>query len=152
MKRGIVAAAIATLAFACGGRDVAPFAAALDALPLPSTWRIAQTITESQDGAEGCIEMVNAKCPSVTRYFVVTGGLTDLLMEAKRAAAAGGFTNIEVTHPDCDVISSGPPCSLVATNDEMRIDIGIYPPGRDVDGLGLATPDQATVRMIAWPN
>jgi hypothetical protein len=152
MKRGIVAAAIAMLAFACGGRDVAPYQAALDALPLPTNWHVAQTTPKSQGGVNGCVELTDSTCPSVTRYFLVDGRLPDILQQAKTAAAAGGFTNTDVSHPECDVISSGPPCSLVATNDQMVIAMGIYRPGDDVDQQGLAAQDRAIVRMIIRRN
>ncbi len=61
---------------------------------------------------------------------------------------AEGFSGVEVANPGCDVSSSGPPCSFYATKDELRIEVGIYRPGDNVDQLGLATGDQATVRMI----
>jgi hypothetical protein len=149
MWRGWLAGVVlALVVVGCGGRDLAPYQAAIDELGLPPTWHIAQTTTKSQGGQSGCVELINGTCPSVTRYYVVVGALADVLQTANIAVAAEGFGGIEVTHPACDVVSSGPPCYLTGTKGELAIDVNVYRPGDDVDQLGLSRPDAAIVRII----
>jgi hypothetical protein len=146
-RSGIAAIAIALLVLGCGGRDPAPYVATLDGLDLPSNWGVAQTTVQSQGGANGCIEALNARCPTVVRYFVVAGELTDVLSEAEDAVGAAGFGSIDVRHPACDSTLSGPRCSFDGAKEGMAIQVNVYPPGEDVEGLGLARPGLAMVRM-----
>ena len=139
---------IALVLVGCGGRDPAPYLATLDNLTLPSTWQVAQTTVNAQGASNGCVELVNGQCPSVTRYFLVAGEPSEALRDANAAVAAQGFGDMEVTHPACDVVSSGPPCYLTATNGDMAIDVNVYRPGDDVDQLGLSKPNETIVRMI----
>lgn len=147
MRVAGTAIAIALLVLACGGRDPAPYVETLDGLDLPSTWQVAQTTVQSQGGQDGCVEALNARCPTVTRYFLVSGELTNVLEQAQIALAGQGFANIEVVDPECDSTLSGPKCVLTAAKEGMSIQVNIYPPGEDVDQLGLSKPDLATVRI-----
>lgn len=148
MRRVVTAIAIAALlVLGCGGRDPAPYVATLDGLSLPSNWEIAETTIQSQGGQDGCIEALNARCPTVVRYFVVSGELADVLSEAEDAVSAAGFESIDVRHPACDSTLSGPRCAFDGGKEGMAIQVNVYPPGNDVDGLGLARPGLATVRM-----
>ena len=141
-------AAIALLVLGCGGRDPSPYVATLDSLTLPQAWQVAQTSVKAQGAANGCVELINGQCPSVTRYFLVARQPTDALQDAKAAIAAQGFGDVEVTHPACDVVSSGPPCYLTARTGDIAIEVNVYRPGEDVDQLGLSKPDETIVRMI----
>lgn len=105
-RGGLAGAVLALVVLGCGGRDLAPYQAAIDQLGLPPTWHIAQTTTQSQGGQGGCVELINGTCPSVTRYYVVVGALPDVLQTANIAVAAEGFGGIDVTHPACDLVSS----------------------------------------------
>ncbi len=144
----LAGAALAFLVLGCGGRDPSPYVAALDALSLPGTWQVAQTTVKAQGASDGCVELINGQCPSVTRYFLVAGEPSEALQAANVAVAAQGFGDVQVTHPACDVESSGPPCYLTATSGDMEIDVNVYRPGDDVDRLGLSKPDETIVRMI----
>ncbi len=89
-------------------------------------------------------------CPSVTRYFSVPGNLPDLYQQARAALAKTGFSDVQDNAPNCDWPTyGGPVCSLRATQDDVQIQINLYPSDQDVDGLGIATPGQPTVRIIA---
>jgi hypothetical protein len=129
----------------CGG-DPAPFQSAVDGLAFPSTWEVAKTVVKG--GSSGCMAVANPYCPSVTRYFTVTGDLPDLFQSAKRAIVADGFGNLEESFPTCDLDTNGAPCSITATKGDLRIEVNLYRPGDDVDSLGISKPDHATVRIV----
>lgn len=141
----VLVAAMTLLVGGCGGGS-APLQAAVDELTLPSTWEVAKTVV--QGGSSGCIAIANPNCPSVTRYFVVTGDLPDLFQEARTAVVAGGFSGLEELSPECDRDTSGAPCGINATKGDIRIQIDLYRPGQDVDSLGVAIPEHPTVRVI----
>jgi len=147
-----LAVALAVLLMGCGAQDPAPYLATLDGLSLPPSWEVASTEVESQDGSNGCIEAVNLHCPSVTRYLLVSGELTDVLDQVKAALGEGSFRDIEVHSPACDSTLSGPRCSMTGTKEGMVIQVNIYPPGEDVDQLGLSRLDLAMVRLILSRN
>lgn len=139
--------AIALLLLACGGRDAAPLVATLDALSLPATWQVARTDVKAQGGPGGCVELLEPDCPRVTRYYLVSGELTDVLEQAQVALEGQGFDDVKVIDPDCDSTLSGPKCVLTAAMEGMAIQVNVHPPGEDVDQLGLSRPDSAMVRI-----
>jgi hypothetical protein len=129
----------------CGG-DPARFQAAVDGLPLPSTWQVAKTVVKG--GSSGCLAIDNPYCPSVTRYFTATGDLPDVFQNAKRAIVAEGFGHLEESFPNCDLDTNGAPCSITAIKGDLRMEVNLYRPGDDVDSLGISIPDHATVRIV----
>ena len=149
-----MAVLVSLVVFGCGGHDPAPYLAAVDDLRFPPTWRIAHTTVMSQGGPNGCIELVDGHCPTITRYFLVDGSLSDSLDETQTAVASQGFVDIKVGAPSCDAAASSvaPSCSLTAAKDDMALQITLYRPGTDVDGLGISTTDRGTVRLILHRN
>src|SRR6185369_6594510 len=107
-----------------------------------------------QGGADGCFEVINGNCPSITRYYVTSGPLPDLMKLANDAAAANGFDDIVISDPVCDSATStiAPACFMTAKKSDMALEVTVYRPGVDVDGLGISVPDHATVRMILRHN
>jgi len=147
-RRLLLAATAAMLLLgACAGRDPAPFVAELDGLALPSTWQVAQTDVRSQGGDSGCIELINPDCPRITRYYLVSGELRDILEEARQALVSHGFVNSEVVYPNCDSALSGSKCFFNAAKTGMEVSVNLYAPGEVVDHLGMPTSDMATVRI-----
>jgi hypothetical protein len=136
---------LAVLVGGCGG-DPAPLQAEIDGLDLPATWQVAKTVVQS--GASGCVTFDNPYCPSVTRYFVVSGDLPDVFQQAKGAIVKEGFGKLEEAFPHCDLNTDGPPCSMNATKGALRMEVDLYRPGKDVDSLGVSTADHATVRIV----
>jgi hypothetical protein len=130
----------------CSG-DARPLQSAMDSIVFPPSWETARTVVKS--GESGCpIAIADPYCPSVTRYFVVDGDLPSLLEAAKGAIVAQGFGDVQELTPTCDRETTGALCSLDAAKGDIQIEIDLYPPGKDVDALGLAVSDHATVRII----
>ena len=115
----------------------------MDALAFPDTWSVAKTVSKG-----GCIALADPMCPSVTRYMHAPGSMASALADARSAFVAAGFTETDVLSPNCDAITSGAVCTVTATKDALRADANIWPPGRDVDGQGVAQPDVLTVRIV----
>ena len=144
-----LALAFALIVAACAG-DVDPYRSAVEALPLPSAWQVMKTIARGNGGETGCVQLADPMCPSVTRYYSVPGALPDLYQQARTALVQTGLGDIEDHWPSCDALTyRGPLCSLLATHGDVRIQIALYPSDENVDGLGIATPGQPTVRIIA---
>jgi hypothetical protein len=141
---GVLLIVLTLLASGCGG-DATPFQAAIDDLPLPSSWQVANTAVKG--GSNGCIQIANPYCPSVTRYYTVSGKLPDMFQEAKSAIVAAGFGHVEELFPNCDLNTNGALCSINATKGDLRMEVNLYPPGDDVDSLGISVTDQPTVRI-----
>ena len=117
---------------------------------MPSAWQVVKTITRGNGGETGCVQLADPMCPSVTRYYIVPGALPDLYQQARTALVQSGFGEIEDHSPNCDALTyGGPLCSLLTTKDDVLIQISLYPSDQNVDGLGIATPGQPTVRIIA---
>ncbi len=144
-----VALAFALLVAACAG-DVDPYRAAVEALPFPAAWQVTKTITRGNGGETGCVQLADPMCPSVTRYYSVTGALPDLYQQARTALVQSGFGKIEDHWPSCDALTyRGPLCSLLTTKGDVLIQIALYPSDENVDGLRDRHSGQATVRIIA---
>jgi hypothetical protein len=146
----LVAIAIALSVLGCGGRDVAPYLATLDGLGLPSDWQVLRTEVRSQGGQDGCVEVIDGHCPSVTRYYAASGPLPAILQAVNDRAAASGFADISVVDPACEAATSSveAACFLAATKNDMAVLVTVYRPGSDVDGLGVSLPEMPTVRII----
>ena len=136
------------LVSACGG-DPAPMQSAIDGLALPSSWQIAKAVVRG--GSSPCLDVADAYCPSVTRYYTVDGDLPDLFNEARRALLEGGFGQPSELFPNCDAPSTnGGLCSISGSRGDLRIRVNLYPPGRNAGVPDVAVPGQATVRITVY--
>jgi hypothetical protein len=141
MRRLNVAAIVLAMGIA-GCADAVPYRTSLDELPLPLTWELVNERTETARGF--CFN-----CPSVARYYVASGELPDLLHDAERAVRAAGYPDVFVSDDKCDRNSNGALCSITARNAGILLLVALYPPGDDVDHLGVSRSDKATIRLIA---
>jgi hypothetical protein len=119
----------------------------MDAIAFPSSWEFGKTTIK-----DGCSPLGDPYCPSVTRYVLAGEDLVSVYAEARAAVAAAGFGQIQDISPHCDGVAGGPSCGLFAQKNGARLDLNVYAPGQDVDQLGLAAADQATVRVIIRPG
>lgn len=152
--RGIVALMLSVVALGCGGRDIAPYPTTITDLALPSTWQVVKTIVQTQGGQPSCVELIDGNCPAITKYYVVDGKLSSLLSDVQDAASRHGFADIRVNSPDCATATSSvaAACFMTASKGEMALEVTVYRPGQDVDGLGISVADLATVRLILHHN
>ena len=141
----VLVVVLAVLIGGCGA-DPAPLQAAVDGLPLPPSWQVAKTVVEG--GSSGCVTIANPNCPSVFRYYAVSGDLPDLFQQARTALVAEGYEGLEELSPNCDRNTDSSPCGLSATKGHIKIAVDLFRPGRDVDSLGISVPDHAIVRII----
>jgi hypothetical protein len=146
LGRAFVGLLLAFVVAGCGG-DPKPDQAAIDSLSLPSSWAVAKTVVKG--GSSPCVSLGDAYCPSAWRYYVPVGALPDLFQQAKQAVVAAGFTDIFEGHPACDLNTNGAVCVITASKGAVRLEINLYPVGKDVDSLGLSMPDRPTVRIVA---
>ena len=144
----LVALSLAAMVLGCGGPTATDFEAILDEVDL-SVWRLAHTTVTSTD--TGCIRALNPYCPSVFRYYLAEERPADSFAVVKAAMVAAGFVMSEEQHPECDVQSSGPACSMSATRNGARVDVNVHEPGDDVDGLGIESDGQSIVRIVIRP-
>jgi hypothetical protein len=140
-RRAVAVVLLAATATGCA--DVQPYVAALDALPLPSSFEAVKTVTEV--GIDIC-----ATCRQAHRYYVASGELTDLLDVLKQAIAQAGYTSLQVGAPTCDLNdNTGLACTVGAKKDGIHLLANVYRSGSDVDSLGLSQPGKSTIRITA---
>jgi hypothetical protein len=134
---------VLALVFAgCG--DIKPYVAAIDALPLPSSFEAVKTVTKV--GLDMCLT-----CPQVHRYYVAEGELTDLRDDVKQAIVEAGYASVQVGAPNCDINdNTGLACSISAIKDGIHLQANVYRLDSDVDGLGLSEQGKSTIRIDAW--
>lgn len=137
-------AVLALVVAGCGG-DPAPLQAAVDGLSLPASWAIARTVVKG--GPSPCLGIGDPYCPSVTRYYLVSGALPDLFQVAKDAVEED-FTDVQGIFPSCDLKTNGSLCSINGAKGNIHIEVNLYRPGDDVDSLGIANPDRVTIRFV----
>lgn len=138
-RLGVVGFLVLAVA-ACGSTE--PYRKALADVPLPEGWELLHERVGT--GMSFCLN-----CAYAFRYYTAPGNLPDLLAVAADATRAAGYSDVFVADPDCDANTNGARCSITARSDEVLLLVGVYPPGDDVDHLGLARADQATVRFSA---
>jgi hypothetical protein len=138
----------ALLLAGCAG-DVGPYLGAVDGLALPPSWQVAKTLTRGNGGESGCVQFADPMCPSAIRYYNSAGALPDLYQEARSAGVASGVGSIEDVAPNCDLITNGARCVIIATRDAVQIEFYFFPDGQDVDAIGVAISGLPTVRVIA---
>jgi hypothetical protein len=137
----------AMLVARCGG-DPGPFQETIDALSLPQTWETAKTTVKG--GALGCIAIDDFYCPSVRRYYLAAGTPPGVFQDARRAILALGFGDLFESAPECDRNTNGAICLLSARLGKVRIEVNIYPPGQDLDSLGISDPARPGVRITVY--
>jgi hypothetical protein len=138
-RLGVVGLLVVALA-ACGSTE--PYRKALGELALPDSWELLHE--RAGAGMSFCLN-----CAYAFRYYTAPGDLPDLLAVAEEAIRAAGYSDVFVASPLCDRNTNGALCSITARSDEVLLIVGVYPPGDDVDHLGLARADQAVVRFNA---
>jgi hypothetical protein len=127
-----------------GCADAKPFVAALDSLPLSSSFEAVKTVT--QPGFDMCFN-----CPMVHRYYSVAGEPTALAHELRQAMSDAGFVAGPALPPRCDQQdNTGSLCSVTATMGSIQLLAVVYRPGADPDSLGLDQVGKATIRITAW--
>lgn len=139
----------AALVSGCGG-SVAPLQSAADTLQFPATWTVLTSV--EQGGSTGCVSLANPSCPSVFRYFGVSGDLPTLYQEAKSAITAAGYEGLAEICPACDRNTDSSPCGMSASKGGVKVAVDLFRSGRDVDSLGIAEPEHAIVRVIVRPS
>jgi len=144
-------ALVAVLAVACGGPDPARFEAVLDQLAIPAGWELVHTEVATPDTEDGCSTLFPS-CPRVVRYYLVDGEPIDALPEAKETVTAAGFQIEEELGPQCDIPPSSAACVLVAVRDSDLLQVDLYNPGEDTEGLGLADEGRTLIRLTAQPK
>jgi hypothetical protein len=147
-RRSALIVLLALLLTGCAG-DVDPYRSAVDALAFPPAWQATKTIARGNGGEAGCVQLADAMCPSITRYYSVPGALPDLYQQARAALTQSGFSDLVDNAPACDLNTNAARCSILARRDTMQIQIGLYPAGADVDALGIGVAGESTVRIIA---
>jgi hypothetical protein len=131
---------------------VDPYREALDGLAFPADWHAVKTVARGDGGDAGCVRLADFMCPSVTRYYGAAGGLVAVHDEARSTAEQAGFAVTEDTSPNCDFNTVAARCAFVATKGPVRLEVYVFDPGVDPDRVGVGTPGQPTVRIIALPH
>jgi hypothetical protein len=132
--------AVAVILAGCGNAD--QYQAALRALSLPSSWELVNEYAVSATAF--CMN-----CPRAFQYYVASEDLPTVLEQATGAVRAAGYLDVTVSNPKCDLNSNDALCSIAARSDSILLLVAVYPPGFDVDQLGLSEPGKATVRFEA---
>lgn len=136
------AAVLAVAVLVAGCDNAERYEAALHALSLPSSWELVNEHVVSATAF--CMN-----CPRVYQYYAASGDLPTLLQEAAGAVRAAGYPDVTVSDPKCDRNSNDALCSLSARSPSVLLIVNVYPPGFDVDHLGLSQPGEATIRFEA---
>jgi hypothetical protein len=118
----------------------------LDELQIPTGWELAATRTTGTGGDQDCAFFL-PKCPHVARYYLTDMQAIDAYAAAKQMLAAAGFKVDEEFDPDC--AGNAAACVVVASRDSDTIQVSVYGPGEDPDGLGMAQQDRSMIRVTA---
>jgi hypothetical protein len=128
----------------CGGPGVSHYAAVLDEV-VPAGWELAEESVGAPVVFDNCMPLV-PECPSVDRYYLVSGAPVDAYLGAKEALSDAGFVLDQDSGPECDGTPGGPMCFLGGDRGHDSVHVSIYPPGSDVD-LEDPPPDR-TILVI----
>jgi len=69
----------------------------------------------------------------------------NVFRQVREASGAAGFAEVSVGDSTCAAATSSiaPACFLTARKDDLVLEITVYRPGTDVDGLGISVRDHA---------
>lgn len=144
-----LAALAAALVVVSCAPSVGPYVEALDGVSWPAGWELAGSTAEGAGGDADCTPLANAYCPSATRWYLVADDGPTAYADAKDALVDAGFALEQERAPDCASAPGGSLCGLRASANGSVIDVDVFPPGRDVGGLGLADNERLLVRIVA---
>ncbi len=148
--RRLLTVVVAVLVVACSGPNAAHYEAVLDELSIPSTWELADTTVRAPGGEIDCAPFLTSYCPSVARYYLVDAGAAiDAYGKAKQLLIEAGFEIQNEFLPKCDTSTSGAACTVVAALDSDVVELAVYNPGEDTEGLGIAQKGRSIVRVTA---
>lgn len=147
--RATVAAVAASLLVASCAPSVGPYVEALDGVSWPAGWELVGSTTAGAGGDADCNPLANAYCPSATRWYLVADDGPIAYADAKDALVDAGFALEQERAPECASAPGGSLCGLRVSANGAIIDVDVFPPGRDVGGLGLADNERLLVRVVA---
>ena len=144
-------AVVALIVAACSGPSATHYEAVLDELSIPATWELVHSSVTTPDTDNGCSTLMGS-CPRVARYFLVDGQPLDALADAKKILIAAGFEVQDEFGPQCDLPPGSAACVLVVVRGADLLQLSLFKPGVDTEGLGLAQPDRTLIRLVAEPK
>jgi hypothetical protein len=79
----------------------------------------------------------------------VDGKPVDAYPVAKQILIGAGFGIDEELGPACDLPPSSAACVLVAARDSDLLQVSVFNPGDDFEGLGIAKEGRSLIRILA---
>jgi len=143
----LAAAALALAVFGCAG-DPAYYQSVLDELAVPPGWEQVREVIRAPGAELECTPIFTEPCPRVYRYYLVDGQPAGAYPQTKQMLEAAGFAIDEEFDPECDS-PTATACAVVAARAEDQLDVSLFKPGEDLDGLGLAREGRTLIRIIA---
>jgi hypothetical protein len=153
-RAGVVALVAMAFAASCADRPpAAHFRAVLDELRAPAGWELAAEIVREPDSqANNCEFIVNPDCPSVHRYYLVSGMPIEAYAPGRQMLVDARFEIRDEFRPECDGGETGSvACRIEAGRGDDAVTIRVFDPGRDVNELGIARDDRFIVAVMAFP-
>lgn len=158
--RRLLVLLVVILAACSSGPDVSHYTAVLDGLKIPAGWELIHTtirrpggpdreIQPGQPSDEIQCDATFGPCPTVTRYYLVAGRPVDAFPKGKQVIVDAGFQVASEFGPNCELLPSSPGCGLTAVRDSDLIDMTLYNPGDDFDGVGVAAQGRSLIRIVA---
>lgn len=151
---------VVILAACSSGPDVSHYTAVLNGLKIPAGWELIHTTIRRPGGPHREIQpgrpsdeiqcdATFGACPTVTRYYLVAGRPVDAFPKGKQVIVDAGFQVASEFGPNCRLLPSSPACGLTAVRDSDLIDMTLYNPGDDFDGVGVAARGRSLIRIVA---
>lgn len=129
--RGVVAALLLVGALVAGcytGPAPSHYVTVLDELHVPAGWRVLATKIHGPDAdaAIHCSPITDGECPSVLRYYAVSGDPNAVLTSGKDMLAAAGFQLDRELGSTCAPVSGSSYCAFESARAHDHVLLAIY--------------------------
>jgi hypothetical protein len=156
-----IVAAVLVLASCRLGPGADHYAAVLDGLRIPAGWELAHTTVMVPGGPDrrvdpsrprDDIDCFEGECPSVTRYYFVSGTPATAYPDARQLLVDAGFDIDQESGPACNVPPSGPVCGMSGSRGGDYVRVSLYNPGDDINAAFISDPLRTLIEFVARVN
>ncbi len=121
----------------CGYPSFDELNAELDKLAVPTSWRLADTLTNGPGGDIECVPPIAGRdCPKVIRYYVATGSSEDAYRQGEQLLTDAGFVLDSRRSEPCDLPAGLAACETSAVDADKRIRLQVFTPDHDFGDRG----------------
>lgn len=135
----------------CGYPSVNELKSELEKLPVPSDWRLADTVSYGSGGDVECVPQVNGPaCPMATGYYVVEATPLEAYEQGTEMLVNAGFKFDSGGVEPCDRPAGTSLCSTEAFADDRRIWLQVWTAGSQPSGADIGDSKNPVVSISTW--